>query len=269
MFYKDTLARLVSGNVISSDDKVVVFCGGPYDADTLASLNFSNVTITNVDEGYAGKLGGIVWDRQDAELTNYSDGQFDVAIVHAGLHHCRSPHRALAEMYRVAKKAVIVFEARDSLLMRAAVRAGFTPNFELEAVSHEGYRSGGVNNGPVPNFIYRWTEREVEKTIRSLDPEHTEDIRFFYGLRLPTLRFDRVNAPFKRVVLKALSPVARTLTTIFPRQGNQFAFAIIKTGTLREWLQIQDGQVQLSKTHAEARGQAYSAQGTNCNTPQR
>ena len=26
-------------------------------------------------------------------------------------------------------------------------------------------KSGGVANGPIPNFIYRWTEREVEKTL--------------------------------------------------------------------------------------------------------
>ncbi len=60
-------------------------------------------------------------------------------MVHAGLHHCGSPHRALLEMYRVARKAAVVFEARDSLMMRSAVALGFTNDFELEAVSSEGY----------------------------------------------------------------------------------------------------------------------------------
>jgi hypothetical protein len=86
------------------------------------------------------------------------------------LHHCASPHRALLEMYRVARKAAAVFEARDSLMMRSAIALGFTGDFELEAVSGEGYESGGLNNGPIPNSNFRWTEREVVETIRAADP---------------------------------------------------------------------------------------------------
>jgi hypothetical protein len=75
-------------------------------------------------------------------------------MVHAGLHHCASPHRALLERYRVARKAVLVFEARDSLMVRTAVALA-SSDFELEAVSGEGYESGGLNNGPIPNLGYR------------------------------------------------------------------------------------------------------------------
>jgi hypothetical protein len=73
-------------------------------------------------------------------------------------------------MYRVARKAAAVFEARDSLMMRSAIALGFTGDFELEAVSGEGYESGGLNNGPIPNSNFRWTEREVVETIRAADP---------------------------------------------------------------------------------------------------
>jgi SAM-dependent methyltransferase len=258
MFYRQTLERIMASGRLSGFDKVVVFCGGSYDAEVLTSLGFSDVTITNVDESYEDKVGKLKWERQEAEATTYADNQFDVAIVHAGLHHCHSPHRALLEMYRVARKSVIVFEARDSLAMKIARWAGFTPDFELEAVSGEGYESGGVNNGPIPNFIYRWTEREVEKTIRSFDPVHVEEIRYFYGLRLPTLRLDHVQAPAKRIALKLLTPAAKAFARLFPRQGNQFGFAIIKTGILRDWLEDRDGRISLSKQRAEARGQAYS-----------
>lgn len=258
MFYRQTIERIVSSGQIARSDKVVVFCGGPHDAEILRSLNFSNVTITNVDTSYEDKLGGLKWERQEAESTTYADNQFDVAIVHAGLHHCRSPHRALLEMYRVARKAVIVFEARDSLTMKVARLVGFTPDFELEAVSGEGYESGGVNNGPIPNFIYRWTEREVEKTIRSFDPAHVEQIRYFYGLRLPTLRFDRTDRSARRLALKLLTPGAVAFSKLFPQQGNQFGFAIFKTGKLRSWLERTDDKIRLSKAKAEQRGQAYA-----------
>src|SRR5262249_53502414 len=158
------------------------------------------------DGAYDGHNAGYVWERQDAENLTYGDGAFDVAMVHAGLHHCPSPHRALLEMYRVARKAVVVFEARDSLMVRTAVALGFASDFELEAVSGEGYESGGLNNGPIPNLGYRWTEREVIKVIRAADPAHIEQIAFFYGLRLPTLRFNHVNAPARRIALKLMAP---------------------------------------------------------------
>ena len=73
-------------------------------------------------------------------------------------------------MYRVCINGVIAIEARDSLLMRVAVRFGFSSKYELEAVVAQGGRSGGLENGPIPNYIYRWTEREFKKTIRSCDP---------------------------------------------------------------------------------------------------
>lgn len=37
-------------------------------------------------------------------------------------------------MYRVARKCAVAFEARDSLLMRAAIRAGLTEEFERSAI---------------------------------------------------------------------------------------------------------------------------------------
>lgn len=105
--------------------------------------------------------------QQDAENLTYANGSFDVAVVHAGLHHCYSPHRALLEMYRVSRKQAIAFESRDSFLMRTAVRLGLTLDCEIDAIVGD---KGGVAETGVPNFVYRWTEREVEKVIASFDP---------------------------------------------------------------------------------------------------
>jgi SAM-dependent methyltransferase len=257
MFYDETLRQLIDNGTISTADNVLVVCGGSYDADVLKGLGFKSVTLSNLDGSYDGHTTDYVWERQDTENLGYGDAQFDVAMVHAGLHHCASPHRALLEMYRVARKAVVVFEARDSLMMRAAVVLGFTGEFELEAVSGEGYESGGLNNGPIPNLNYRWTEREIIKVIRAADPAHVEQIEYFYGLRLPTLRFEHVNAPAKRIALKLMAPVVKAFVTLFPKQGNQFGFAITKTGRLRDWLVERDGKIRLSAEKAEQRGQAY------------
>jgi SAM-dependent methyltransferase len=257
MIYDETLRQLIGAGTISTSDKVLVVCGGSYDADVLRGLGFESVTLSNLDGAYADHNADYVWERQDAENLSYGDGEFDVAMVHAGLHHCASPHRALLEMYRVARKAVVVFEARDSLLVRTAVALGFASDFELEAVSGEGFESGGLNNGPIPNLAFRWTEREVVKTIRAADPAHVEQIEFFYGLRLPTLRFEHVNAPAKRIAVKLMAPAVKAFAKLFPKQGNQFGFAITKTGRLRDWLVEKDGKVRLSAEKAEQRGQRY------------
>ena len=257
MFYDETLRQLIEAGTISTHDKVLVICGGSYDADVLTELGFKSVTLSNLDGSYDGHNADYVWERQDAERLSHGDDAFDVAMVHAGLHHCASPHRALLEMYRVARKAVVVFEARDSLMVRTAVALGFASDFELEAVSGEGYESGGLNNGPIPNLGYRWTEREVTKVIQAADPAHVEQIEFFYGLRLPTLRFEHVNAPAKRIAVTLMAPAVQAFVKLFPKQGNQFGFAITKTGRLRDWLEEKDGKVRLSPDKAEQRGQRY------------
>ena len=70
--------------------------------------------------------------------------------------------------------------------MRLAVRVGMADAYELAAVTDQGYRTGGLDNTSVPNHVYRWTEAEVVKTLRSYDPTGEPRIEFRYGLRLPT-----------------------------------------------------------------------------------
>ena len=79
--------------------------------------------------------------------------------------------------------------------------------------------------------MYRWTEREVRKTIQSLLPAYQHDIRFAYGLRVPADRLGRG----RRIVrmAQALAPVAGRVA---PRQGNEFAFVIVKNVRPQPWL---------------------------------
>jgi SAM-dependent methyltransferase len=258
LLYRRVLSELIKSGQIDLADRVLVSCGGSSDAEVLRSLNFSNVTISNLDQQYTNSIAPFAWERQDAENLTHANDEFDISIVHAGLHHCYSPHRALLEMYRVSRKAVIVFEARDSLALNVAKSAGLTPDYEIEAVSAEGYESGGAGNGPVPNFIYRWTESEVLKTIRSFDPAREPDIRFYYGLMLPSQRFEKTNRPFLRAALKVLTPVATIISTVLPKQGNQFAFIIFKREALQPWLQkTNEGELRLSRAWTESQGRNY------------
>ena len=225
-FYIDVLERLIDAGTLSKSDSVLVVCGGPLDEKVLKTVGFSNVTVTNIDDATSSV-------HQDAENLSYDDGSFDVVVVHAGLHHCYSPHRALLEMYRVARKCALAFESRDSSLMRLAVRLGLTLDYEVNSAADG---KGGVAETGIPNFIYRWTEREIIKTVASFDPVRRPTAQFFYDLRLPIQRFSQSGKTTLRTAAMLLEPLARIFVRIAPKQCNEFAFAITKAGDRHPWI---------------------------------
>ena len=161
------------------DDSILVVAGSYNDRDVFNKLGYSNVTISNLDTRIEkDEFMPFDWSYQDAENLTYPDKSFDYVVVHEGLHHCFSPHRALLSMYSVARKGIIFFEARDSFVMQVAAYFNFTLNYEHSAVFYNDMKYGGVNNTSIPNYIYRWTEREVEKTIRSFYPYAKPEIHY-------------------------------------------------------------------------------------------
>ena len=182
-FYRRVLERLLADGLIRREMSVLVVAGGSADRDVLRSLGFEHVVVSNLDEREeSAGLEPYAWRHEDAESLSLGDGSVDVALVSAGLHHCRSPHRALLELYRVARVTAIALESRDSALMRLGVRFGAVDEYELGAVAAHGLRAGGVANTSTPNYVYRWTEREVEKTVASFAPHVRHRIRFFLSL---------------------------------------------------------------------------------------
>lgn len=49
----------------------------------------------------------------DATRLDYRDGEFDVVCEFGVLHHIRDPHRAVAEMLRVARKAILISDSNN------------------------------------------------------------------------------------------------------------------------------------------------------------
>lgn len=250
-FYASTVRRLLREGMLSTDTRVLVACGGPFDRDVLHSLGFRDVTISNLDERLTGtEFAPFAWSSQDVEQLTFADDEFDFAIVHNGLHHCFSPHRGLLELYRVSRYGVLVFEPRDTLLVRLGMRLGFGQTYEVAAVSHHGLRFGGAGNTDIPNYIYRWTEREVEKAIASYAPLGRHRFVYTYALRVP---WSRVRTMRNRVLaagIIASLPVLRLVLRLFPRQANGFAFAIQKPRLpedLHPWLKAKDGRVVVDR----------------------
>lgn len=183
------------------------------------------------------------WEKQDAENLSYSDDEFDWVFVHAGLHHCASPHQALCEMLRVAKKGISVFESRDSVLNKISNRLGIVPEYELEPCVLSDGKYGGWRNTHVPNYVYRWTEREVKKTVNSFLPHYIHKFNFYYGLTVPTQRLAMSSSFQKRFIGQIAQGIGPLFKFLFPRQCNNFAFFVSKYGPLQPWLKAENAEI--------------------------
>jgi SAM-dependent methyltransferase len=253
-FTESVLEELLADGTISRSDQIIAVCAGVRERDIFLRCGFQDVTITNLDHSGSGdRFPPFQWSYQDAHDLNYDDNSFDFAFVTDGLHHCSSPHRAMLEMYRVARKGIIVIESRNSLLMRAANHLGLSPEYEVEAVVGSEFKSGGVNNTDIPNYIYRWTESDFEKAIRSFDPMGKQDFRFFYGLNLPYELAGWKKSSLKFYVVKVADPLLRGFTRVFKRQCNTLAMIALKPripDDLWPWLKLQNGSVVFNADYA-------------------
>jgi SAM-dependent methyltransferase len=253
-FTESVLEELLADGTISHSDRIIAVCAGVRERDIFLRCGFQDVTITNLDHSGSGdRFPPFQWSYQDAHDLNYDDNSFDFAFVTDGLHHCSSPHRAMLEMYRVARKGIIVIESRNSLLMRAANHLGLSPEYEVEAVVGSEFKSGGVNNTDIPNYIYRWTESDFEKAIRSFDPMGKQDFRFFYGLNLPYELAGWKKSSLKFYVVKVADPLLRGFTRVFKRQCNTLAMIALKPripDDLWPWLKLQNGSVVFNADYA-------------------
>jgi SAM-dependent methyltransferase len=246
-FYLDTIRRLLAEGWLRVDDDVLVVAGGPADRDVLLAAGMRSVVVSNVDERVgAGACAPYGWSFQDAEHLTYPDGSFEVCVVHQALHHCRSPHRALLEMYRVARRGIVAFEPHDSAMTRLGVRLGIGQRYERAAVADNQLHHGGVGNTAVPNFVYRWGDREVRKTLASFDPTGEPRVRSLYDLRVPGPAAHRLRRGAGRVLARVAVPTARALLRAFPGQANTVAIVADKLDPrvdLHPWLVAGSGGV--------------------------
>jgi SAM-dependent methyltransferase len=263
-FYAEMLERLMREGVLSRETRVLVSCGGYMDRRVLAGLGFQNAVISNLDERMdADCFAPFEWSFQDAEGLDFEDDAFDFGIVHAGLHHCFSAHRALLELYRVGRKGILVFEPYDNLVTRLGVRLGFGQDYEHAAVAQNALRNGGVRNSSIPNHVYRWTAGEIVKTIRSYAPHAEPRFEFRHALRIPWRRLRRRRNPVPLWGMVLTFPLLKALGLLFPSQTNEFSALVVKPELPRDlhpWLKLDAGAVAIDPAWV---GQHYGGQGSD------
>lgn len=234
------LKKLLDLGYISRKDNVLAVCGSNEDDEVFKELKFTNYLITSAYK----KLPGVKKYKQaNAQNLPFRNNSFDIVIVNAGLHHCDSPHLALTEMYRVAKKALIVHESQDSILVRLMVRLNLNLDYEISSIAE---KRGGLNDTAIPNFIYRWTKRDVIKTLNSYDPTRIHKVTFFSGFRFyPTFLDPKGSWGEKKLVKIFGAKLIKTIIDLIilatnklaKNQGNDFAFIVRKDiSPLQPWI---------------------------------
>jgi SAM-dependent methyltransferase len=245
-FYREVIEQLLRTRVMDTGMEVLVLCGGQADRAVMRDCGFQHVVISNVSEP-PSDAAPFASCRQDAERLTYEDGSFDFCIVHNGLHHCQSPHRALVEMYRVARKGVLFFEPYDNLVTRLGVRLNVGQEYEHASVFFNHNHHGGVGDSAVPNYIYRWTEREIEKTINSYAPYARHEFRFIHTTRIPWAQLRARRNRGMHHMVRLAQPALKLLETCFPKQGNHFAALVLKPDLprgLHPWLRQDGGTIR-------------------------
>jgi SAM-dependent methyltransferase len=252
------LASQIEAFRMPLDLRVLIVGGSAADEQTLRQSGFKDIVNSNLptdmdrlaDGEPAAETHHIALDAEKIELP---DDSFDLVFASEVLHHCSSPHRALCEMLRVSRRYVLFMEPNDSLAMNLLVKMRFSFPYELPAVIDNDYRSGGVRDSQVPNFLYRWNGHEVFKTVSSYIPGRTfslgahpywdfsvteKDLELRRETRIGTI----TSILGARNFIWLLQFAQLFLNWIPPlrNQGNKFFCLIEKDTSLRPWM-VRDG----------------------------
>ena len=174
-FYEKQLIRFIQ----DKDSKILVLGAGSLDKKIFTNLKYTDVTFSNIENTTEKNLNYF----ENIHEIKITDNKFDYCVAHACIHHSSRPHAAILELCRVCSKGALIIEANDSLISRIACKFNMSEKYELSAVE-KNKTTGGVDNTNIPNYVYRWTEREVIKLMNSYKPQIIHKIFFDYGSQI-------------------------------------------------------------------------------------
>ena len=215
-----------------------------HEVKTLKDLGYLKFSITYHDDNEKNQFldygfkENINLFKSDLRNLAFKDKSFDYAITNATIHHIDLPHKAITELYRVAIRGVLIIESNDSLTMRLATRLKLAEEFEVSSIN-EDKNSGGLLDTAIPNYVYRWTEKEILKLLKSFDPKNINFINFDYASDLTNFR-NRDNY-IENVLLKILIITGKVFFFFFKKQQNCMSIFIDKTKTKK------DGLIKITK----------------------
>jgi ubiquinone/menaquinone biosynthesis C-methylase UbiE len=173
---REKFYKIVVSKYLNSSCNLLVVGAGPVDIKVFNDLGFKKVKFTNLITNK--KFSQIKFGNM--ENLKYPDNSFDYAVVHASLHHTSKPYKGIYEMYRVSLKGILLIESHDNFVMRLLIKLNLTEDFENSSIKYSGLaiNKGGVDGTDIPNYIYRFTERELKKFSKGLDFNKSHKIYF-------------------------------------------------------------------------------------------
>ena len=180
-------------NFINKGSNFLLISASMYEVKILKDLGYLNFSITYHDDAEKkqfldyGFKENINLFKSDLKNLAFKDKSFDYAITNATIHHIDLPHKAITELYRVAIKGVLIIESNDSMIMRLATKVKLAEEFEVSSIN-EDKNTGGLLDTGIPNYVYRWTEKEILKLLKSFDPKNINFINFDYASDLTNFK---------------------------------------------------------------------------------
>lgn len=206
-FYKNNLKKFIK----DKNSKILVIGSGELDKNIFQELDYKNFILSNINNN--DNISNYIY--QNSYNLNIPNEEYDYCVAHACIHHSSKPHNSLLEMYRVSKKGILIIEANDSLIIRIACKFGISEDYEISAIK-KNVNFGGVDNSCIPNYVFRWTEREIFKLFNSYKPEIEHNISFNYSFH------------FKFFKSKAINLLLTIFFFFFKKQGNLMSIFINK-----------------------------------------
>ena len=223
---------------INKKSNFLLISASLYEVTVLKDLGYFNYSITYHDDAEKkqfldyGFEENINLFRADMRNLAFKDASFDYVITNATIHHVDLPHKAITELYRVAIKGVLVIESNDSLIMRLASKIKLTEEFEVSSID-EDKNTGGLLDTAIPNYVYRWTEKEILKLLKSFDPKNINLVNFDYASDLTNFK-NRDNY-IENILLKILIITGKIFFFFFKKQQNCMSIFIDKTKIKKRW----------------------------------
>lgn len=222
-FYENEILKY-----LNKDSSILVLGASDQEGHLFQKLNFKNVTLSNVNLVQLKNFKNKKYQKKKINFNNLSkikSNFYDYVVVHASIHHASKPHNILLEMYRIAKNGILVIESNDSLIMRFSVRLNFSEDFEKSALNKKNF-VGGVDGSNIPNYVYRWTEREILKLFYSYQPDKKINIIFNYQNNIFN---ENLSDNFiKKTIIVFTFVFLKIIFYLFPKQQNLLSIYIDK-----------------------------------------
>lgn len=227
-FYKKNL-----NDLISKEKKLLVVSPNEYEIKIYIEQGYSNIVFGEFNEEQLKylqnkyrEIKNIKFAKVDLLKINFDDQTFDYAITQATLHHLNNPHQGLLELYRVSKFGTFIIEGNDNLILKLASKLSFSEEFEFSSVKDG---KGGLMETGIANYVFRWTEREVTKSLNAYKPNIVHKIKFKYGLDIFNQALEK--RKIIRILKYLLSTIVYFMFLINPKYGNLFLIYIDKANS--------------------------------------